>query len=393
MNKYGPLFGYFPQAHRSWLVVKKLHEPEAEREFHDVKINITTDGKRHLGAVIGNEQFREKYCKDKVSQWKQELEILTQIALTEPQAVYCAYVSGYKHKFTYFIRTIKQMDKYTQPIDDVIQSKLIPAITGGHICSDDERKLLSLPCRYGGLGIPILKEVAPVEFENSIQMTKVLTNQILGKELVDGDSQSKIKTKIQKAREESHKIKLEQLRTKMTPEQQKTNELNQKPGSYNWLISLPLKEHNYNLNKQQFWDALRIRYNWALPRLPTTCVCGSSYNLQHSLSCKKGGLISLRHNEIRDVSAELMSEVCKDVRKEPGLLPLTGEQLKTSANSSNEARLDISARDFWIPYQRAFFDIRVFDPYAQRYRTQNVDKMFQTNEKEKKRMYNERVCK
>ena len=180
------------------------------------------------------------------------MEILAQIASTEPQAVYCAYVLGFKHKFTYFIRTIQQMNKYIQPIDDIIQTKLIPAITGGHICSEEERKLLSLPCLYGGLGIPILKEIAPVEYHNSLQMTKSLTNQIVGKELVDDDSQSTVKSKIRKAREESHKIKLDHLRKNMTNEQQKINELNQRPRSYNWLISFPLKEHNYTLNKQKF---------------------------------------------------------------------------------------------------------------------------------------------
>ena len=33
------------------------------------------------------------------------------------------------------------MDKYLQPVDDVIQSKLILAITGGNVCSEEEREL------------------------------------------------------------------------------------------------------------------------------------------------------------------------------------------------------------------------------------------------------------
>ena len=53
------------------------------------------------------------------------------------------------------------MDKYLQPVDDVIQSKLILAITGGNVCSEEERELLSLLCRYGGLGILILIKILP----------------------------------------------------------------------------------------------------------------------------------------------------------------------------------------------------------------------------------------
>ena len=79
-----------------------------------------------------------------------------------------------------------------------------------------------------------------------------------------------------------------------------------------------------------------------------------------------------------------MNEVCKDVQKEPDFLPLAGERINTSANTSNKARLNIRVRDPWIPYLEAFFDIRVFYPYAERYRSQNVDKMLQTTEKEKR---------
>ena len=72
-----------------------------------------------------------------------------------------------------------------------------------------------------------------------------------------------------------------------------------------------------------------------------------------------------RHNELRDLTADLLSEVCPDVCVEPQLQELSGETLsfKTS-NTSDEARLDISARSVWSRNQRAFFDVRVFDPSA-----------------------------
>ena len=79
---------------------------------------------------------------------------------------------------------------------------------------------------------------------------------------------------------------------------------------------------------------------------PNDCVCGSQFNLEHSLSCKKGGFVTLCHNTVRDLTADLLSEVCKDVRIEPPLNQLTGETLDKASNTSNEARLDIAARRF-----------------------------------------------
>ena len=48
-------------------------------------------------------------------------------------------------------------------------------------------------------------------------------------------------------------------------------------------------------------------------------------DINHSLSCKKGGFVILRHNNIRDTTAKLLEEVCYDVQIEPRLIPIAGE--------------------------------------------------------------------
>ena len=125
--------------------------------------------------------------------------------------------------------------------------------------------------------------------------------------------------------------------------------------------------------------------------MPANCVCGEKFDISHALSCKKGGLITLRHNELRDITANLLKEICRDVRTEPSLIEVNGEVNGKTANTRPEARLDISALGFWTPDQRVFFDIRVFNLQAQRYRCLELKKCFERNEKEKKRHYNERV--
>ena len=125
--------------------------------------------------------------------------------------------------------------------------------------------------------------------------------------------------------------------------------------------------------------------------LPSTCACSKPFNMDHSLTCPKGGFVYQRHNELRDTLANMVQEVCKDVKVEPDLEPITGEQLNAGAIRSDGAGSDISARGFWVKGQRAFFDIRVFNPYAQRYSTQSVKSSYIINEKEKKRQYNRRI--
>ena len=86
------------------------------------------------------------------------------------------------------------------------------------------------------------------------------------------------------------------------------------------------------------------------------------------MSCKKGGFVSIRHNVLRDVTTKMLSKVCKDIEIEPKLTPLTGEELVSgTANTTNEARLDIRACGVWERGQQAFLDLRFFDPNACRY--------------------------
>ena len=122
------------------------------------------------------------------------------------------------------------------------------------------------------------------------------------------------------------------------------------------------------------------------------CVCGSSFSIEHALSCKKGGFINIRHNDVRDFTAELLSEVCKDVCVEPLLIPLSGETFQNkTANREDHARLDISARGVWVKGNRAYFDVRVFNPLAQSYSNRTLKAAHKSNENSKKREYNERV--
>ena len=77
---------------------------------------------------------------------------------------------------------------------------------------------------------------------------------------------------------------------------------------------------------------------------------------------------------------------------EPVLTELSGETMSMkSANTSSEARVDISARGIWSRGQRAFLDVRVFDPLARRYQNQTLKSAYRSHEMEKKRSYNERI--
>ena len=99
-------------------------------------MKVTTEGERHLDAVLASREYRDEYVKDLVTDWDNRLTILSTIAETQPQAAYSAFVSGFKNKLNSFMRTIPNIRCLLLSLERKIRNKFIPAVTEGRICND-----------------------------------------------------------------------------------------------------------------------------------------------------------------------------------------------------------------------------------------------------------------
>ena len=88
-----------------------------------------------------------------------------------------------------------------------------------------------------------------------------------------------------------------------------------------------------------------------------------------------------------------MTEVCHNVAVEPHLQPLTGEALRSASSITQDgARLDVAADGFWgSRFERAFFDVRVFNPYAPSNQRSSLPQCYRNHENIKKRAYDQRI--
>ena len=119
-------------------------------------------------------------------------------------------------------------------------------------------------------------------------------------------------------------------------------------GASSWLTALPLQEYGFSLHKFSFQDALALHYSWSPLRAPSHCACGSSFSVEHVLSCPKGSLPSLSHNDIRNLIAFLLTEVCSQVIVEPELQPV-----------SNPDMLQVVPRRKWFSPSGTTFKFRI----------------------------------
>ena len=108
-----------------------------------------------------------------------------------------------------------------------------------------------------------------------------------------------------------------------------------------------------------------------------------------------GGLPTIRHNQISDLTASLLTEICSIVAIETHLQPLSSKTFRlASTNMDDGTRLDVCAKGYWNFHQDTFLDVRVFLPNAPSNCSRSLPPMYiqkRTKMKRKEHTYGKRV--
>ena len=119
----------------------KPEKEEAVRDlFGQTSINFSTQGQKHLGAVLGSRSNLGEYVSEKVDDCVGQVVKLAEFAATQRQACYAAYTFGLKHKWMYYlIRTLSDNEELLEPLERTISDVQIPStIITGHTCTTSE---------------------------------------------------------------------------------------------------------------------------------------------------------------------------------------------------------------------------------------------------------------
>ena len=213
--------------------------------------------------------------------------------------------------------TLPGISELLSPLERSICSHLLPALFGKCTFSDTERQLIALPSCLGGLSIinPCLSSA--FQFVASQRVTGPLISMLLEQDprFTIGTLNEQLALKQGTDRENRRRSEesAASLHPLLSIELQRARELACLKEASSWLTALPLDDHAFSLHKGDFCDAVCLRYGWSLPHLPMECICGALFTVDHAFTCPHGGYPTLCHNEIRDITAQLMSEVCPNV--------------------------------------------------------------------------------
>ena len=184
-------------------------------------------------------------------------------------------------------------------------------------------------------------------YESSVKVAKPLVQQIVSQHQTFPDL-AETRTLLHIARKQKREDdclneKLEEVRRLLEAKTNRAVALAVAKGASSWLNVFLM---DFTLNKREFRNAVKLCYDWPIPECPSIFVGGANFSADHTMVYKRGGFVIQRHNELRDLEAELLEMVCSVVQIELSLQPVTGEKLSRGTNKENGARLDVHARGF-----------------------------------------------
>ena len=194
----------------------------------------------------------------KVEGWISEIEKLSTFVVTQPHAVYAAFAHGLVSRWNYLLRVIdwdilSSID-LLQPLESVIRSQFIPAVTGQAPPGRQMRELLALPARFGGLGIQNPITMAEEQHTASKLICAPLVDRIVNQDhrLTECHAlQQRTKARLCSHRRNQQKEEAKNLQDQVPSTLQCSMELSQEKGASAWLTSVPIDDHGFALPQYQ----------------------------------------------------------------------------------------------------------------------------------------------
>ncbi len=336
--------------------------------------------------------------------WTAGVRALARVAKRYPQTAYAGFVWSLQAEWTYLLRVSERAGPLLAPVEEAIRGEFLPALLGRQVVlDDDQRVLMSLAAKHGGLGIRNPVVAAESLQKASEQASRVLVDALMGDAELDLVEHAKCvrwaRTGAQGERREREEAFLADYGRRKGPKVAKR--LRRLMDGSAWLTRVPSRLDGTQLTKLEWHDVVSLRYGFRPAGLIQQCDgCGANFSVGHALSCKKGGLIGWRHNDTRDEWAWLCSKALppSHVSTEPLIndgaragarAGPTGEAAaaNSGADAGAEWRGDVSARSFWRGRRRAIFDVRITDTDAPSYGNRSTEKILAAHEKEKDDRY------
>ena len=408
LQEEGPRYGYHPEPAKCIYVCKAEDEACAREEFERLGLHIQySRGERYLGGFVGSAKEKDKLIKEKVENWVQDVLVMAAVAAKYPQSAYIGYVKCKQPEWQYVQRVVADIAHFFEPLEEAIRYHFIPALLGlkSDELDSDLQQTLTHSVKTGGMGILNPMDTAQRVHSISAAATGCLTASLIrndGTFAIDEHNRT-----ARKATQAARKSRIDDEMLSLTRRgegnatKQRRDKRNTKNGA--WLTVVPTEKNGTVLLPTEWRDSVKLRYNFSPQGMQTHCDgCNSAMTVEHALSCKKGGLVHARHDELRNALHNMCCEATSSSRcsREPKIHmrahhgrqraprgTSTPTAIPPQTPNTTEERGDVGCFGFWADGRETIFDLRVTDTDAKSYLPIEVSKVLARQEKEKKGKY------
>ncbi|KAL7476527.1 hypothetical protein ACHAW6_002426, partial [Cyclotella cf. meneghiniana] len=306
-------------------------------------------------------------------------------------------VSCLSAEWQYICQTVPDVSPSLAPVENALRTKFLPTVLGIDGPIDDKlRTLLGNGVKTRGLAIWDPTLAAASLYSTSIEATDMLTGTLIQNKPINVEAHWNC----------VHAAGAKHWKPDMMaklPSTQPSWNVKKSDGTSAagaWLSTIPDKVSGTKLTKDKWLDNVTIRYGWRLTNLPDQCDgCGAGLMLEHGLSCKRGGLVGIHHDDVRDEWAHLCSIALTDLRVVIKPTIFYGNGSRAGVNNANpttpctanptntlgdEAHGDVLAYGFWNRGRGTVFDVRICDTDSRSYGNTSSSKILECLAKEKR---------
>ncbi len=302
-----------------------------------------------------------------------------------PQAAYAGLCRCFQAEWLYLQRVTDCDEALFQPLEDAISATFLPALLGetGPV-ADIVRRQAALPVKWGGMGIRNPVWTAEHNLYTSQFCTSALQASLRANTNLNvGDHRRKVRVGRELA-EESTREMYDEILADLC-HQGDSRRLNRVAATGSWLTVDPDEANGTTLTPEEFRDSARLRLGLTPLNLPSTCDgCMAPFTVDHGLSCKQGGLVTMRHNDVCHEWHGLCAAAFHP-------LAVTDEPLihpgRNDGTVASEERGDVMVRGFWETGREAVFDVRITDADAPSQCQTSVEQLLRRHSKFKKDKY------
>ena len=307
--KFGPQYGYFPEPGKSYYVCKAEDEDAAHQAFDSYGLDINySRGQRYLDGFIGSAEKKEEWLVGMVDKSAAAVVTLSTVAERYPQTAYAGFTFCMQNEWQYVQRVVADTAPFFSPLEEAIRTHFLPALLGvpSVEINGDYRQLLTHSIKLGGLAICNPVDTALSVHKASLVATRHLTVTV---SLVDPPvtrfdpgahcmCATKAGAAARRDQLQNEQIFLDR-RGRDKPAVARRDKQNCAAGT--WLSVFPNWLNGNGLSENKWRDNVRLRYNHSPLDMPAACDgCGAKMTVEHALSCKTGGLVHIRHDDVAD---------------------------------------------------------------------------------------------